>query len=1521
MPVPLQIVVNVENASEAQNALARLRNETQETEQAVTSQSSTLGKLGDVYRTVMGVAAVGMVVKATAEMYQLGVATQAARRTFYNLGGSAQGLAALRESTHGLIDDMTLMQASSRFLGMGLAETTDQAAELADMGATLGMAFGMNASQSLGDFAALLANQSIPRLDNFGISSGRVRERIAALQTQTEGLSRETAFMQAVMEEARISMAKLGDQAGTQQGQQQTLVTSIQNLKAAMGELTAANMEAGGVIGVLRGAFDGLAQGIRASLQTGDQIKTFTANLDSQREAGALTEEQYKRMSDALGKLTTDLHYHVITAAQVPEKLREINAAAAGTITALDGVGAVVPEYTAAFENMLDALGPQSTAAAEMLGQNFAAIQANIAIGTQAAYEHSHGMQAALRDAFNSEEMQAALGRVGSIVASHHEELLSSQREWQASTLALDTEHHDQLLQSQELAGTRAGELAFHFQLAQTEARARFQAQYQTLQDAGATEEAAKLQAKFQQNQANDSVSYSRRQMIQRRALVMQEITRQKAYMTELKEQGAQIRRVLIAQIKKAYASEQITLEQEKQLLKIAGEGESERLQNEVLYAEQSAKVATALAGNNVKAAQTAVNALLAMQKGQLAAADDALAALEKQFDDLTNNILSGIRQTDFTGAFSGSISRGVDGMSSGMAKAKEAATKGLAEVSADIERGVSSAKKALADLMTMRIPAGVGQALDDMGEYLKLAVGKFYSWVPELKPKLADVELLLEPIIKLSGAISAANAALKSFSVGPEEFDLATWATRFYDAVSEMHGLIAKAKAELDPKLALSDAGEIADALRKIVSVLSIKLGVEAGEGDWAEQVTLFLARLRHASGVIYGWLQEIDQDTRTNLALAGPVADNIKRILALLTIKMGTIGAGGKLWADEFALWIARIQHASGMVYNWIQKIDTDTRAAVALAAPVADDVRKLLGLVNIKLDIDAGSALWADTFALWLRRLRHAGGMIYDWMQDIADDARANVALAAPVSENVRKLVSILAVKLDFASADYDWADKFQEWLRRIRHISGTIYNWMEEIGDDARANLALASPVAQDVQKLLALLSPKLDIDVGAKDWVEVFSVYIRRIQHASGMIYNWLNSIDSDTSASVKKAAGLAESVGKILKLTEFDLSKMKMGNALFATDIQAFIADLAFAVDELLIGIEGLGADLKDRLTAAAPLLEPLTQLLSLLNLSSVFSEMAGLKTMDLQGMVRDFGLQMEIAANLLIPTLDRIGTAHKDALKSAGETASIVQAAYGALGAISKSVQDAAELGGIDVAAAQAMVRQLGVLSVWDELPEITAQMRSASGYFEELGRSGESIARAYTSFGSTVEAISNVRKWGFNVDAAKQLLRQVNDFATWSELEQIATNLEAAATSLGAISNVGVLLSQIFNSVEHTVTSLQSALAAGGIDLTEARNLMAELQALAMQIASMEFPAPRTAGQFTPGPPSGPLGAGTPQTPPKVQIDMTLAGTLESPELGMVFEILDEHASVLAAWGERMAVQFKPHAAAKSV
>lgn len=162
------------------------------------------------------------------------------QNTFDNLiesvgGDTTLAMEELRQATRGMVNDFDLMSAGNKFLAMGLADSSEEAANLSEIATQLGTAMGTDATTAMQDFALMLANQSIPRLDTFGLSSSVARQRIEELKEA--GYDADEAFKMAVMEQAGDVMAKVGDQSETASGKMASLKATTDNLKTTLGEI------------------------------------------------------------------------------------------------------------------------------------------------------------------------------------------------------------------------------------------------------------------------------------------------------------------------------------------------------------------------------------------------------------------------------------------------------------------------------------------------------------------------------------------------------------------------------------------------------------------------------------------------------------------------------------------------------------------------------------------------------------------------------------------------------------------------------------------------------------------------------------------------------------------------------------------------------------------------------------------------------------------------------------------------------------------------------------------------------------------------------------------------------------------------------------------------------------------------------------------------------------------------------------------------------------------------------------
>jgi len=187
--------------------------------------------------TSMGVTALQQIPAVTKELFDLGVRSEAVTHRFEAFAGgseeAAQFLEAFQSATDGAISKMDAMAGAGKMLQMGLVQNADEMETMAAIATKLGDQTA-GAGDRLADFSALLANRSIPRLDNFGISSGKVRARVEELKEA--GYDLDEAFKLAVLEQGRISLMRLGDTSELTATKVDKVTAAWQDAKVEMGE-------------------------------------------------------------------------------------------------------------------------------------------------------------------------------------------------------------------------------------------------------------------------------------------------------------------------------------------------------------------------------------------------------------------------------------------------------------------------------------------------------------------------------------------------------------------------------------------------------------------------------------------------------------------------------------------------------------------------------------------------------------------------------------------------------------------------------------------------------------------------------------------------------------------------------------------------------------------------------------------------------------------------------------------------------------------------------------------------------------------------------------------------------------------------------------------------------------------------------------------------------------------------------------------------------------------------------------
>ena len=188
--------------------LRRTTNRTKAADKATRSYLNTAKLLAGAYVAMKAI-------KIGAEFAQQAAQAQRADKALAAYIGSVDGATratlAMQDALGGTVSEFQATQLATKLIALNLAKTGDEAADLAGKVAALGSVFGKDATQAIEEFTLLLANNSILRLDTFGISAVTVKERIKELQAATKGLTRDQAFQTATMEQLLIKSELLGD--------------------------------------------------------------------------------------------------------------------------------------------------------------------------------------------------------------------------------------------------------------------------------------------------------------------------------------------------------------------------------------------------------------------------------------------------------------------------------------------------------------------------------------------------------------------------------------------------------------------------------------------------------------------------------------------------------------------------------------------------------------------------------------------------------------------------------------------------------------------------------------------------------------------------------------------------------------------------------------------------------------------------------------------------------------------------------------------------------------------------------------------------------------------------------------------------------------------------------------------------------------------------------------------------------------------------------------------------------------
>jgi hypothetical protein len=226
-------------------ALNNVESETRELQNQQRKASTSTNLLGGALGNLAAGLGVGMIAKAGLDFAMMAEQAEKTGRALEGLSGGqgAESIALIEQRLNGAVSKMQAAEMASRLFGLGMAETAEEAARFAELGGTLGEAFGGSAASGVEQLSLAIANLSYERLDALGISSGVVRARVAELKE--EGYALEEAFRMATLEQATITFDKLAAQGVTVGSSMDQIKAAANNLAVTIGTTLAPALDAG----------------------------------------------------------------------------------------------------------------------------------------------------------------------------------------------------------------------------------------------------------------------------------------------------------------------------------------------------------------------------------------------------------------------------------------------------------------------------------------------------------------------------------------------------------------------------------------------------------------------------------------------------------------------------------------------------------------------------------------------------------------------------------------------------------------------------------------------------------------------------------------------------------------------------------------------------------------------------------------------------------------------------------------------------------------------------------------------------------------------------------------------------------------------------------------------------------------------------------------------------------------------------------------------------------------------------
>lgn len=294
------------------------------------------------------------------------------------------------------------------------------------------------------------------------------------------------------------------------------------------------------------------------------------------------------------------------------------------------------------------------------------------------------------------------------------------------------------------------------------------------------------------------------------------------------------------------------------------------------------------------------------------------------------------------------------------------------------------------------RTDAGWMQAFSDYVAQVRDLAGRIYNWLIEIDE---DTAAEVERVAKIAPNIQTLLGLLGA-ELGGDEFTwTADWmekARYFIQRLRFWAGLVYNWLNEIgdDTALLVARVAEIAPNVRALLELLTSEMGGDNFRwyARWMDDARYFVQRLRFWAGLVYQWLNEIDDDTARQVERAAGIAGNVQTLLELLGANFETKAPTGTFKVD-----LTAFSAALRLAYETL-KIEVDRVLAdvgeegLGILAESSEKLQSVLGILNLgkvieemqvqkKLEPGQRRTAWSNVLVKFMDDLKVASQYLKD------------------------------------------------------------------------------------------------------------------------------------------------------------------------------------------------------------------------------------------------------------------------------------------------------------------------------------------------------------------------------------------------------------------------------------------------------------------------------------------------------------------------------------------------------------